>query len=180
MPDDTMFLAKCYTWQALHKLLYTVTYCLQPIPFLATSEGRRNLRSVSAFDTPMLSGGQCHTCLPHRPAFPRALQTAPSCMKTHKVCQVSPASVWALSSFRTRRKSKWSSILVGFVPHSPHFHPWWRPAHLLVSALELEKGKGGWPLWLQSVCVCVYVFVKLCKCVYSQLQPFWNYFCIKP
>ena len=52
-----------------------------------------------------------------------------------------------------------------------------------VSAMEFEKGKEGWQLWLPSVCVCVCVCVclsELCKSVCSQPQALWNYFCIKP
>jgi hypothetical protein len=98
IPDHTMFLVKCYLWQALHKLPSTATHCLQLIPSLAMSKGRKNHRRVSPFN--MLNPDlwrSTPTCLPHRPAFPQALHIAPSRLGG------------ALYFFRARRKSIWFS-----------------------------------------------------------------------
>lgn len=111
----------------------------------------------------LLSEGQLLTCLPHRPAFLSALQTAPSCMKPCRLCQISPPRAWALSSFRSRKEIEMVEHF-GWLcsPWSP-IHLWGKPANLLVSAVKLEKGKEGWQLWLQCECVCVCACV--CTCI---------------
>lgn len=146
-----MFPAKCYTWHALPKLPYTVTYCLQLIPFLATSKGKRNLRMVSAFDTPDTGQKVNSThAFPTGQHSPGLFKQLPPAWKPPRLCQVSPPCTQALPFFRSRRKSRRSSILALFL------HPWWRPANSLVLAVEFgEVGEGAIVTIVAALCVYV-------------------------
>lgn len=140
------FLAKCYPWQASQKLSYTVTYCLQLIPFLAMSKGRKNLRRVSAFDMP---DPALWRSTPHMPSWqsstPQTLQTTLS-----KALRSFPTSPWALLLLDRKKEIRMVHFKADFDPHGPPLC--WR-----------RRGKGD-----NSGC---HLYVCLCGSVWACMFP---------